>query len=106
MQEHQDFCESIRVGKAPADDRVEASLYRRATGYSYETVKIFNNNGQELVVPYTEHVPPCPTSMIFWLKNRKAKEWRDRVDQALSNPDGSPLNFNIALIPAPKRDDE
>ncbi|PTK32493.1 hypothetical protein BUZ68_06670, partial [Staphylococcus saprophyticus] len=25
-----------------------------------------------------EHVPPDPTAMIFWLKNRKPNEWNER----------------------------
>ena len=27
-----------------------------------------------------KHVPPDTTAMIFWLKNRKKGEWRDRMD--------------------------
>jgi hypothetical protein len=42
-----------------------------------------------------------------WYASKLApKKYGDRVDQVLSNPDGSNINFNIALIPAPKRDDE
>ena len=26
---------------------------------------------------YVEHMPPDPTSMIFWLKNRDPARWRD-----------------------------
>jgi hypothetical protein len=33
-----------------------------------------------IFVPYTEHVPPDVTACIFWLKNRRPKEWRDRVE--------------------------
>jgi hypothetical protein len=39
---------------------------------------------------------------IFWAKVRMG--WRETMQ--LANADGSNLNFNIALIPAPKRDDE
>ena len=31
-------------------------------------------------VPYVEHVPPDTTACIFWLKNRRREDWRDRVD--------------------------
>jgi hypothetical protein len=47
-------------------------LYERANGYSYDAVKIFMPAGskQPIVVHYTEHLPPDPTSAMFWLKNR------------------------------------
>jgi hypothetical protein len=79
--EHEDFCQSLKLGKEEADKRVEQSLYRRATGYSHDAVKIFNDEGAPLVVPYVEHYPPDTTACIFWLKNRKPAEWRDKVEQ-------------------------
>ena len=34
---------------------------------------------------YTEHYPPDPTSMCFWLKNRRPDRWRDvqNIDHAV-----------------------
>lgn len=78
---HPEFCSALKTGKAPADDRVEMSLYRRATGYSFESEKIFQFQGEPVVVPYTERVPPDTTACIFWLKNRRPEEWR-------ANPEG------------------
>ena len=34
---------------------------------------------------------PDTTAAIFWLKNRRSKEWRDKVQQELSGPDGGPI---------------
>ncbi len=75
-----EFFESLKTGKDIADAEIERSLFERAKGYSHAAVKIFQHEGQELIVPYTEHYPPDATSMIFWLKNRKPKEWRDRQE--------------------------
>lgn len=77
---HPDFCDAIRRAKEVADDIVEESLFRRATGYSHEAVKIFMPAGAPAPVyaPYTEHFPPDATAMIFWLKNRQPDKWRDR----------------------------
>ena len=73
-----EFREALKSGKGPADDRVERSLFHRALGYSYDAVKIFCNRAGEVTkVPYREHVPPDTTACIFWLKNRRSKEWRD-----------------------------
>lgn len=74
------FLESLKAEKEIADAKVERSLFERATGYSHAEDKIFNDNGTPLVVPTTKHYPPDTTAAIFWLKNRKPKEWRDKQD--------------------------
>lgn len=86
-----EFCESLKLAKEEADKRVEQSLYRRAMGYSHDAVKIFNADGAPLVVPYVEHFPPDTTACIFWLKNRKPEEWRDRQHHEMTGKDGAPL---------------
>ena len=87
--EHEDFSESLKVGKAEADSRVEESLYQRAIGYNHPEEKVFNHQGEILTHQTTKHYPPDSTSMIFWLKNRKPDEWRDR--QELTGKDGGPI---------------
>jgi DNA-binding XRE family transcriptional regulator len=74
------FLESLKAEKEIADARVERSLFERATGYSHAEDKIFNDNGTPLVVPTVKHYAPDTTAAIFWLKNRKPKEWRDKQD--------------------------
>jgi DNA-binding XRE family transcriptional regulator len=78
--EHEEFASALKAGKSPADERVERSLFARATGYSYDAVKIFNHQGVIVEAPYREHVPPDTTACIFWLKNRKSAEWRDKQE--------------------------
>ena len=77
---HPEFCEALKSGKAVADDRVERALYHKAVGYTFDTVKIFQYEGQPVIVPYREHVPPDTTACIFWLKNRRRDQWRDKQD--------------------------
>ena len=73
-----EFLGSLKAGKEEADNHVERSLYARATGYSYDAVKIFHTkDGKITKVPYTEHVPPDVTACIYWLKNRRPDRWRD-----------------------------
>lgn len=74
---HPEFSESLKVGKSSADERVEQSLYRRAVGYTYDSEKVFQFQGDIVRAETTEHVPPDTTAGIFWLKNRKPEEWRD-----------------------------
>lgn len=82
--EHPEFLESIKNGKVQADANVADRLYQRAMGYEHEEDVIFNDKGNPMVVPTTKHYPPDPTSMIFWLKNRRPKDWRDRQEIAHS----------------------
>jgi hypothetical protein len=76
---HPQFGEALKLGKKEADQRVERSLYQKAVGYSYDSVKIFMPAGAKkpVIVPYIEHVPPSDTAAIFWLKNRDPAHWRD-----------------------------
>ena len=75
-----DFCKSLKIGKDANDDRVEMSLYRKATGYSFESEEIKVIDDKVVRVPVIKHVPPDTTAMIFWLKNRKRFDWRDKVE--------------------------
>lgn len=77
-----DFASALKAGKEPADERVTRSLYQRAIGYSYDAVKVFLDPETKMPIyaPYREHVHPDTTACIFWLKNRKPKEWRDVQD--------------------------
>ena len=77
---HPEFSEAIKAGKEAADERVERSLYHRAVGYSFDAVKILVDKGQPVYAPYREHVPPSDTAAIFWLKNRRPKEWREKQE--------------------------
>lgn len=57
---HQEFRDALKVGKDEADDRMERSLYDAG-------------------------IAGCATSRIFWLKNRRYREWRDRREVELSH---------------------
>jgi hypothetical protein len=61
---------------------VERSLFQRATGYEQQTVKIFMPSGADspIFAPFREVIAPDTTACIFWLKNRKPKEWRDKSE--------------------------
>lgn len=90
---HPEFSESIKLAKEIADKNVERSLYRKALGYEFESEKVFCNEGSVTRVPIREFVPPSDTAMIFWLKNRKSAEWRDRTAHEHTGKDGGPIQF-------------
>lgn len=79
-QEHPEFLESIKSGKAVADAEVSAKLYHRATGYEHADTHVSNYMGEVTLTPLIKHYPPETTAAIFWLKNRQPAKWRDRTD--------------------------
>lgn len=77
-----EFRDALKAGKAPADDRVERSLFQRAIGYEQEEVKIFMPAGAQepVYAKFTAKYAPDVTACIFWLKNRRSEQWRDRPE--------------------------
>lgn len=70
----------LKDGKEVHDAKVERALYERALGYKHKAQKVVVADGIPQTIDYEEVFPPDPTSMIFWLKNRKPNEWRDKQD--------------------------
>lgn len=83
--DHPEFCHAIKVAKEVADERVERSLYQKATGYNYteqQAIKIKKAQYEEEVevVDVEKHVPADTPAAIFWLKNRRKEQWRDKQE--------------------------
>lgn len=99
---HEDFCHALRIGKDVADERVERSLYQKAVGYEQDAVKIFMPAGAEAPVyaPYREKVAPDTTACIFWLKNRRKEDWRDKQQHELTGEGGAA--FRLVIHEEPK----
>lgn len=71
--------ESLKNGKDVADTKVENALYKRAIGYTFEEVKTTTlPDGSVRVERTTKEVTPDTTAQIFWLKNRRPQDWRDK----------------------------
>ncbi len=95
-EEYPQFFQSIKDNKEFQDNQVEQSLLKRAKGFSRKVQKIDKDG---CIHDIEEELPPDPTSMIFWLKNRQPKKWRDKQEHELSGKDGAPLTpvFNITV---------
>lgn len=86
--DYPEFCQSLKVGKDISDEAVERSLFQRAIGYSHPDVDIKVIDGAVVKTEVTKHYPPDTVAAIFWLKNRKPKDWRDKQEVEL-NVNGS-----------------
>jgi len=74
------FCQALKAGKSEADDRVERSLFARANGYEHDEVDIRVIDKAIVQTPIRKYYPPDTTAAIFWLKNRRTGEWRDKQE--------------------------
>lgn len=84
--------ESLKRGKAVVDIQVENALLKRALGYSYDEVtreRVLDydpSTGQivgshmEITKTVKKEVQGDTTAQIFWLKNRRPEQWRDKRD--------------------------
>jgi hypothetical protein len=93
---HPEICSPLKEAKDIADERVVASLYKRAVGFEHDAVKVsFDKDGKPIYAPYREYVVPDTTAAIFWLKNRRDKEWRDKTQQDVN------LGIQVVMVQPP-----
>lgn len=76
---------ALKKGKEVVDRKVENALLKRALGYTYTETKFTESekDGAKTEV-ITKEVAPDTTAIIFWLKNRKPNEWRDKQEVNLN----------------------
>lgn len=82
--QHPEFSESLNLGKESADERVTQALYNRAMGFSHADTDIRVVDGAIVETPLIKHYPPDTTAAIFWLKNRRPDQWRDKQEIEVS----------------------
>lgn len=88
-KKYPEISEALKRGKEVVDIQVENTLLKRALGYDYteERVESGKDGAKKFIktVQVTKHVSPDTTALIFWLKNRKPKEWRDKPEQGIAD---------------------
>ena len=72
---------ALKKGKEVVDIEVENALLKRALGYTITIVEQkLDKEGCVHTLEKDVHVPGDTTAQIFWLKNRKKQQWRDKVE--------------------------
>lgn len=78
-KKYPDISDTLKKGKDVVDIQVENALLKRALGYEYEEISEKYEMGVLVEKKVTKkQVVPDTTAQIFWLKNRKPDEWRDK----------------------------
>lgn len=98
-----EIAEALRKGKEVVDREVENALLKSALGFmqkirkpvKIKEVEYDPKNGRKIresekwvQVEEEIFVPPQVTAQIFWLKNRKPDEWREKNDLTLTPSNG------------------
>lgn len=91
IKKYSEISEALKTGKEDADMLVENALFQSAMGYDYEEITEelkWDQKSRSYVMKVTKrvtkHQPPSNTAQIFWLKNRRAEQWRDKVENNIT----------------------
>lgn len=81
-KKYSDISDTLKKGKEVVDYEVENALLKRALGYEYVETKTKTEGGVVTEVTETiKQVVPDVTAQIFWLKNRKPTQWKDKREE-------------------------
>lgn len=89
--------------KRSCNRQVENALLKRALGFDYDEItkeRTQDDVEEELTVTkvVTKTVLPDTTAQIFWLKNRKAKQWAERSRHDLKVGERNPASIGNMLV--------
>ena len=95
-KDHPNINNALKEGKEVVDRQVENAMLKNALGFEYEETKtiieMVDGEKKQRVEKIKKYQPPNTTAQIFWLKNRKRTEWRDRHETEITG------NLNVASI--------
>lgn len=94
-KKYREFFDVMTLNREIADGSVENALFKSSQGHIVALKKpvklkeiIYNDDGKKigekefLVDAITEeYIPPQVPAQVFWLKNRKKEEWREKQEQ-------------------------
>ena len=101
--------EALKRGKEVIDIEVENALLNKAMGFkvtvkkSYKVKDVIYEDGRKVreterieMVDEEQYIPPDTTAQIFWLKNRKPAEWRDKQNVEIEQ--SKPFEVSITVV--------
>jgi hypothetical protein len=85
LARYPEFKKAMQDGRDVADADVAQALLHKATGFTHKDVKVLLKDGEALQVEYNRYFPPDTQAAIFWLRNRRRKQWRERIEHEHSS---------------------
>lgn len=88
---------ALKKGRDVADREVENALHKSATGFYYDEVTTERRKDGSMceVRRVRKYQLPNTTAQIFWLKNRKPAEWRDKRNIEMSGEVKNPVQVYL-----------
>ena len=75
-----EFCDALDVSNETMVKIARRGLFERAAGYTYESEKVFQFQGQIIRAKTTEHVPPDPSAALRILERLDPEQWKERTE--------------------------
>ena len=70
----------MQDGSDVADADVAQALLQKAKGFTHEDVKFLQLGGEVKPVEYNRYFPPDSQAAMYWLRNRRQQQWRERIE--------------------------
>ena len=80
LARYPEFRKAMQDGRDVADADVAHALLQKAKGFIHTDVKILRIEGLAEQVEYNRYFPPDTQAAIFWLRNRRRQQWRERIE--------------------------
>ena len=93
-----EISEALKKGKEVVDVEVENALLKRAKGFAYlEEKQEIDAAGRRTVTKTVKQVAPDVGAAVFWLKNRKPEQWREKPmeDRLSGNVEDDPITTSL-----------
>jgi transposase-like protein len=92
IKKYPEVSDSLKRGKEVVDRQVENALLKSALGFEYEEEMVTNKGN---VVKIKKYERPSNTAQIFWLKNRKPADWRDKQELNINRTEETDNEQNV-----------
>lgn len=80
QEKHDDFAIAILEGREAADANVVNALYTRAVGFTKQRRTVKRGRHGIETTTTVDYFPPDVAAAQFWLKNRRAADWKDKIE--------------------------
>src|SRR5580704_19070275 len=79
LAKYPEFKKAVQEGRDVADADEALSLLNKAKGFTHADVKVLQIEGEAQEVADNRYFPPDTQAAIFWLRNRRRKQWREVI---------------------------